>query len=178
MPGLCRCLGSRSTRCTDGRVSSTEPTLRGSSSRTLRDPDNFGKQWREIRDSLGLPDVSSHSFCKTVATLIDDSGLSARVGADQLGHARPSMTQDIYMSRGQVHAEVAAASTVELPEEKWSDDGMADLSGCVGSLPSMAKPPVASAVARQLQDGGMIERLPSSTRQHLYRVTLGTFPAC
>jgi DNA-binding MarR family transcriptional regulator len=26
-----------------------------------------------------------------------------------------------------------------------------------------------STVARQLQEGGMIERLPSSTRQHLYR---------
>jgi integrase len=78
-----------------------------SSTGTLRDPDNFGKQWREVRDSLGLPDVSSHSFRKTVATLIDDSGLSARIGADQLGHARPSMTQDVYMSRGQVHTEVA-----------------------------------------------------------------------
>jgi integrase len=71
-----------------------------SSTGTLRDPDNFGKQWREVREDLGLPDVSSHSFRKTVATLIDDSGLSARIGADQLGHARPSMTQDVYMSRG------------------------------------------------------------------------------
>jgi DNA-binding transcriptional regulator GbsR (MarR family) len=33
----------------------------------------------------------------------------------------------------------------------------------------------ASTVARQLQEGGMIERLPSSTRQHLYRVTPGGF---
>jgi len=32
-----------------------------------------------------------------------------------------------------------------------------------------------STVARQLQEGGMIERLPSSTRQHLYRVTPGGF---
>jgi integrase len=39
--------------------------------------------------------VSSHSFRKTVATLIDASGLSARVGADQLCHARASMTQDV-----------------------------------------------------------------------------------
>jgi integrase len=80
-----------------------------SSTGTIRDPDNFGKQWREVRDELGLPDVSSHSFRKTVATLIDDSGLSARIGADQLGHARPSMTQDVYMSRGRVHREVAEA---------------------------------------------------------------------
>nr|WP_272818975.1 transposase [Mycolicibacter engbaekii] len=51
--------------------------------------------------------MSSHSFRKSVATLIDDSGLSARIGADQLGHARPSMTQDVYMNRGRVHAQVA-----------------------------------------------------------------------
>jgi integrase len=80
-----------------------------SSTGTMRDPDNFGEQWREVRESLGLPDVSSHSFRKTVATLIDDSGLSARIGADQLGHARPSMTQDVYMSRDVVHTEVADA---------------------------------------------------------------------
>lgn len=85
----------------------TSDVIFPSSTGTLRDPDNFGKQWREVRDDLGLPDVSSHSFRKTVATLIDDSGLSARIGADQLGHARPSMTQDVYMSRGRVHSEVA-----------------------------------------------------------------------
>jgi DNA-binding transcriptional regulator GbsR (MarR family) len=32
-----------------------------------------------------------------------------------------------------------------------------------------------STVARQLQEAGMVERLPSSTRQHLYRVTPGGF---
>jgi hypothetical protein len=57
-----------------------------SSAGTLRDPDNFGKQWREVRESLGLPDVSSHSFRKTVATLIDDSGLSGR-GSGQTSSA-------------------------------------------------------------------------------------------
>jgi len=50
--------------------------------------------------------VTSHSFRKTVATLIDDEGLSARIGADQLGHAKVSMTQDKYMSRGRVHTQV------------------------------------------------------------------------
>jgi len=80
-----------------------------SSTGTLRDPDNMGKQWRDLRDSLGLPDVTSHRFRKTVATLIDDSGLSARVASDQLGHARTSMTQDVYMSRGKIHTEVASA---------------------------------------------------------------------
>jgi integrase len=51
-----------------------------SSAGTLRDSDNFNKQWRSVRDELGVPDVTSHSFRKTVATLIDDEGLSARIG--------------------------------------------------------------------------------------------------
>ncbi len=74
---------------------------------TLRDPDNFNSQWRKVRAELGVPDLTSHSFRKTLATLVDDEGLSARIAADHLGHSRVSMTQDQYMSRGQVHTEVA-----------------------------------------------------------------------
>ena len=66
---------------------------------TLRDPSNFGRDWRMVRDSLGVPDVTSHSFRKSLATLIDDDGLSARIGADHLGHCKVSMTQDRYMAR-------------------------------------------------------------------------------
>jgi hypothetical protein len=40
--------------------------------------------------------------------MIDDAGLSAMVGADQLGHAKVSMTQDRNMRRAKVHAKVAA----------------------------------------------------------------------
>jgi integrase len=54
-----------------------------------------------------MPEVTTHSFRKTVATLIDEQGLSARVGADQLGHSLVSMTQDRYMSRGRTHTQVA-----------------------------------------------------------------------
>ncbi len=64
-------------------------------------------RWREIRDALGVPDATSHSFRNTVATLIDDEGLSARIGADHLGHSRISMTQDKCMARGRVHTAVA-----------------------------------------------------------------------
>ena len=60
-----------------------------------------------MREALGVPDVTSHSFRKTVATLIDDEGLSARIGADHLGHARVSETQDTYMARGRLHTQVA-----------------------------------------------------------------------
>ena len=46
-------------------------------------------------------------FRKKVATLIDGGRLSARIGADHLGHTNVSMTQDKYMARGRSHIEVA-----------------------------------------------------------------------
>ena len=70
-------------------------------------PNNFGKEWRKARAEFGVPEVTTHSFRTTVATLIDDEGLSARVGADYLGHSKVSMTQDWYMTRGRVHTQVA-----------------------------------------------------------------------
>jgi integrase len=51
--------------------------------------------------------VTSHVFRKTVATRLDEAGLSARQIADQLGHAQPSITQDVYMGRKVVSAEAA-----------------------------------------------------------------------
>ena len=83
------------------------PMIFASTAGTWRDPNNFGRDWRLARDALGMPDITSHSFRKTVATAIDDEGLSARIGADHLGHAKVSMTQDVYMARGRSHAEVA-----------------------------------------------------------------------
>ena len=74
---------------------------------TRRDPNNFGRYWRTVREDLGVPEVTTHSFRKTVATLVDDAGLSARIGADHLGHAKVSMTQDRYMTRGRTHPAVA-----------------------------------------------------------------------
>jgi integrase len=84
-----------------------QPMVFPSSAGTWRDPDNFRAQWRKVRAELGVPDATSHSFRKSVATLIDDDGLSARIGADHLGHSRVSMTQDKYMARGRSHTAVA-----------------------------------------------------------------------
>ena len=73
---------------------------------TLRDPNNFGKEWGTARQELGVAEATTHSFRKTVATLIDDEGLSARIGADHLGHTHVSMPQDRYMTRGRIHTQV------------------------------------------------------------------------
>jgi integrase len=70
-------------------------------------PEQLRQGLRKVRDELGVPDVTTHSFRKTLATLIDDGGLSARVGADHPGHSKVSMTQDVYMARGKVHTQVA-----------------------------------------------------------------------
>jgi integrase len=53
--------------------------------------------------------VTSHVFRKTAATELDRDGLSARVIADQLGHANVSMTQDRYLGRQAVTSDAADA---------------------------------------------------------------------
>lgn len=64
----------------------------------LRDPSNTQREIRDRRNLLGYPELSTHSFRKTVATLLDKEGLSATEIADYLGHENPSMTQDVYMN--------------------------------------------------------------------------------
>ena len=53
--------------------------------------------------------MTSHVLRKTVATRLDEAGLSARQIADHLGHNRPSLTQDVYMGRGMAAPEAAKA---------------------------------------------------------------------
>ncbi|MGG5753816.1 tyrosine-type recombinase/integrase [Zafaria sp. Z1313] len=64
----------------------------------LRDPSNTQRELRDIRDSIGYPDLSTHTFRKTAATMLDRVGMSAAEVAAFLGHAKPSMTQDVYMN--------------------------------------------------------------------------------
>ena len=54
---------------------------------------------------------------KTVASRLDDAGFSIRHIADQLGHAKVSMTQDVYMGRGKVHPQVAAVLDRAISDE-------------------------------------------------------------
>ncbi len=65
----------------------------------MRDPSNTLKMMRQAFKRAGFDGATSHYFRKTVATLMDEAGLSVRSAADQLGHAKPSLTGDIYMGR-------------------------------------------------------------------------------
>ena len=79
--------------------------LRGS----IRDPSNAAGDIREARARVGFEWITYHTLRKTVATRLDEAGLTPREVADQLGHANPSMTLDVYFGRQVVSAKAAAA---------------------------------------------------------------------
>jgi len=111
-----------------GEIVFPTPLARG-----LRDPVNVSRHLRELLDGFDCERcagtgyqpgtvgargrirctegpwswITSHTFRKTVATRLDEAGLSPRQVADQLGHANPSMTLDVYFGRQVVSAEVA-----------------------------------------------------------------------
>lgn len=60
---------------------------------------NITGQIRTELDRLGHTGISGRSFRKMVATELDKHGYTPRQIADQLGHARPSVTLDIYQNR-------------------------------------------------------------------------------
>jgi integrase len=82
----------------------------------LRDPSNTQADLRDVFDRIKYPDVTSHTFRRTVATLMDEAGLSARAAADQLGHAKVSMTQDHYF--GRKRAKTGAAGVLESMQQQ------------------------------------------------------------
>ena len=110
----------------------------------LRDPHNTSSHLRRVLDRAGFDSVSSHVFRKTVATRLDEAGLSARQIAGHLGHNRPSLTQDVYMGRGLASPEAAVLtliSDVETIREAGSRTGGDECSsfvrrngGCGGRL--------------------------------------------
>lgn len=75
-----------------------------------RDPSNTSRALREARGGAEFSWVTSHVFRKTAATIMDDGGHTARQIANVLGHARPSMTQDVYLARAV--SDPRAASTL------------------------------------------------------------------
>jgi integrase len=75
----------------------------------LRDPSNTAADLKDAFIAAGFEWATSHVLRKTVASVLDSNGLSAREVADQLGHARPSITLDRYMGRKAVNTRGAKA---------------------------------------------------------------------
>lgn len=63
----------------------------------------------QLTERLGFPGMTTHSFRKTVATRLDQAGLTAREIAEYLGHENPSLTQHVYLAEntGGIRAAVA-----------------------------------------------------------------------
>lgn len=74
-----------------------------------RDPANTRRDIRHARGTEEFAWVTSHTFRKTAATVLDEAGLSAREIADHMGHSQVSMTQDVYLGRGVVNRRAADA---------------------------------------------------------------------
>ena len=62
----------------------------------LRDASDVHRDIRQARDHGGLSWLTANNLRKATSTSLDEAGLSARQVADQLGHARVSMTRDVY----------------------------------------------------------------------------------
>lgn len=71
------------------------PTVLGN----LRDPRDTARDCALARTRLGIGDYTLHSFRKTVATALDQAGLTSRNIADYLGHPDPSLTMGTYISK-------------------------------------------------------------------------------
>ena len=92
-----------------------------------RDPSNTSRDLRDARGSEEFAWVTSHVFRKTAATEMDVAGLTARQIADQLGHAKVSMTQDRYLGRRAGGNE--AAEALERAHQKAKGDRQRRVSG-------------------------------------------------
>ncbi|TQL87238.1 site-specific integrase [Microbacterium saperdae] len=93
--GVLGVLGDRRVRGGPNPHGLVFPTILGN----LRDPRNTARDWAQARTRLGIGNYSFHSFRKTVATALDQAGLTARDIAEFLGHADPSLTMGTYMSK-------------------------------------------------------------------------------
>ena len=105
------------------------PDVRGG----FRDPANVRRELRQARGEEKLAWITSHTFRKTAATILDEAALSARLVADQLGHSRTSMTQDYYLGRRAVDSQAAQALEVALrdalPEAQKDGKGVGKQQG-------------------------------------------------
>jgi integrase len=95
-----------------GSVDPDRPIFPNSQGGYINASNLTNRYWVPFRERAGYEWVTFHTFRKTVGTLLDEAGLTARQIADVLGHSHPSMTLNNYMGRGQ--ASRASADALNL----------------------------------------------------------------
>lgn len=88
-------------QATLGEVDKDKPIFPNSRGGYLNASNLNNRYWIPFRDRAGYAWLTFHALRKTVGTLLDEAGLTARQIADVLGHSHPSMTLNNYMGRGQ-----------------------------------------------------------------------------
>ena len=63
---------------------------------TPNDRDNLRKRFKAVLEEAGLPEIRFHDLRHTAAALMLNNGIPVIVVSRRLGHARPSITLDIY----------------------------------------------------------------------------------
>ncbi|MFC8504583.1 tyrosine-type recombinase/integrase [Pedococcus sp. NPDC057267] len=98
----------------------------------FREPRTVSRWLFQVREANGMEWVTTHTWRKTTASVLDGSGITARMIADQLGHSRVSMTQDVYLGRGAVDPRVVAALEAADPHRGPQSVGQNDGSAASG----------------------------------------------
>ncbi|MBG6098316.1 tyrosine-type recombinase/integrase [Nocardioides luteus] len=89
----------------------------------FRDRNNVQRDIRNIRKGTDFEWLTTHTYRKTVASTLDEAGISGRQVADQLGHSRVSMTQDTYLDRRPVNENNLRALEAIDPDATDRDEG-------------------------------------------------------
>jgi len=60
------------------------------------EPSNLLKKFRQLLNKAGLPKIRFHFLRHTAAALMLNNGVDILVASNRLGHAKPSITLDVY----------------------------------------------------------------------------------
>ena len=63
---------------------------------TISDRDNIRKDFKRLLKEAGLPAIRLHDLRHTGASLLLNNSIPVIIVSRQLGHARPSITLDVY----------------------------------------------------------------------------------
>ena len=84
-------------------------------------PRAFSKEWAAAAAALSVPEVTLHALRHTHASQLIDAGLDIVKVSKRLGHAKPSITLQIYAHVfGADDASVVAALNASLPGSQIS----------------------------------------------------------
>jgi integrase len=84
------------------------PTLEGGPG----SPRRLSRAWAEVAESIGMPDLTFHALRHTHASQLIDAGIDVVTISTRLGHAKPTITPQIYAHPFRRNDSKAAADAI------------------------------------------------------------------